>query len=116
VRRSLLVAASVLALGGVLLTGCSTGRGTPTRRYTYTGTVVAVCSQRTDDVPDCFAIRPDAGTAREDGYYAGGGAVSFGSPPAGAHVPRVGDHLTVTVATAVNQPSAVVQVVPAPVA
>lgn len=27
-------------------------------------------------VPDCFAIAPDAGTERRDGYYAGGGAVS----------------------------------------
>jgi hypothetical protein len=91
-----------LMLAAALLNGCSE-RSPSIERHTYTGIVVAICSHTTDGRPDCFAMEPDAGTAYRDGYYAGGGAVSFGRPPVGVHIPRMGDHLTVTVVMEPNR-------------
>jgi len=109
----IVVIAAVVALVAAFLLGLFTGRDPSTHRYTYTGTVAAVCSHPTGSIPPCFAIKPDPGTANGDGYYAGAGEVSFGSPPSDGAPPRVGDHVTVTVVTVVNAGSAVTQVLPA---
>jgi len=114
--RSRHLAGTIVGAVGVLvvafLLGVSVGRDPSIHRYTYTGTVAAVCSHPADGIPGCFAITPDAGTSKRDGYYAGQGDVSFGSPPSDAPVPHVGDHVTVTVVTVVDAGSAVTQVSP----
>jgi hypothetical protein len=117
--RVRLFAATVLLLIGVgSLTGCSLapGREPVFHTYTYTGTVTAVCSHTTQGIPDCFALTPDPGTAHRDGYYAGAGAVSFGPPAKRDPIPRIGDHVTVTVNQAVNQAGTVTRVSRAPTA
>jgi hypothetical protein len=53
--------------------------------------------------PDKVVDDAPTGTAYKDGYYAGGGAVTFGRPPAGGQIPRVGDRLTVTVVMIPNR-------------
>jgi hypothetical protein len=112
-RQRPFIAAALVAVSCASLTSCF--REDPlTQRYTYTGTVVAVCSHETHHIPDCFAMTPDPGTAYRDGYYAGGGAVSFGRPPADRHIPRLEDHLVVTVVTSPNR-TTVVEVTPVPV-
>jgi hypothetical protein len=83
-----------LTLPAVVLSG-SSERSPSIQRHANSGTVVAVCSHTTHGTPDCFAMTPDPGTADRDGYYAGGGAVSFERPPAGGHIPRLGEHLMV---------------------
>jgi|SRR5436853_3955255 len=106
------IVAAVVVLVVAFLLGVAVGRDPSTHRYTYTGTVTAVCSHPPDAIPGCFAITPDPGTSNRDGYYAGQGDVSFGSPPSEGPVPRVGDHVTVTVVTVVDAGSAVTQVSP----
>jgi len=91
--------------------GLLVGRDTSVHRYTYTGTVVAVCSHPLGGTPSCFALTPDPGTAHGDGYYAGRGDVSFGPPPEGFS-PEVGDHVTVSVVSVVDAGPAVVEVTP----
>jgi len=113
-RPVALVAVAILVLTGVFLLGFVSGRDTSMHRYTYTGTVVAVCSRPRGGTPGCFAVTPDPGTAHRDGYYAGHGDVSFGSPPE-EEIPRVGDHVTVTVVSVIDAGNPVVaQVSPAP--
>jgi hypothetical protein len=113
-RRGSIVGAVLVASVGAFLIGTFAARDTTMHRYTYTGTVVAVCSHPTGGIPGCFAITPDAGTAHRDGYYGGRGDVSFGSPPGDAPLPRVGDHVTVTVVSVVDAGAAVTQVAHAP--
>jgi hypothetical protein len=105
-RRTRIVRAiacvTALSVVGVFVGGCAK-QSQSAQRHTYTGTVVAVCSHMAAGIPDCFAITPDPGTAYKDGYYAGGGAVTFERPPAGGQIPRVGDRLTVTVVMIPNR-------------
>jgi hypothetical protein len=107
------IAVGTLALGAVVAASL------PTRSvsagasvYTYTGTVDTVCGHARDAVPSCFALTPDPGTARDDGYYGGRGDVSFGPPPSGGFIPDVGQHVTVTVASVIDHGAAVVEVSP----
>ena len=104
-----------LTLPAVVLSG-SSEQSPSIQRTPIRGTVVAVCSHTTHGTPDCFAKTPDPGTGDRDGYHAGGGAVSFERPPAGGHIPRLGDHLMVTVVMKVNRPSTVLRVTLIPAA
>jgi hypothetical protein len=88
------------AVAAGFILGSLSGRDTSTKVHTYTGTVEAICGGgAVGGVTKCFAVRPDTGTAHEDGYYAGAGDVSFGPPPSDGVQPYIGDHVTVTVVT-----------------
>ena len=101
-----------LLFAGAALIGYLVGSASSAQVHTYTGTVVGVCSHRSGNIPGCFAITPDPDTAGRDGYYAGRGDVSFGSPPEGSKIPRVGDRVIVTVASVMDAGSAVVDISP----
>jgi hypothetical protein len=107
------IAVGTLAFGAVMVAS------RPTRSvsadatvYTYTGTVDSVCGHARGAPPPCFALSPDPGTARDDGYYAGRGDVSFGPPPSDGFIPDVGQHVTVTVTSVIDRGTAVVEVSP----
>jgi hypothetical protein len=110
--KPLRVVILALLFVGAALIGYVAGSDSPAQVHTYTGTVVGVCSHQSGGIPGCFAITPDPGTAGSDGYYAGSGDVSFGSPPEGSMFPRVGDRVIVTVASVMDAGSAVVGISP----
>lgn len=112
VRKGWLVSAVLVAVvfGALLAARPARPASGGTSVYTYTGRVDSVCGHPRGAVPPCFAVAPDAGTAREDGYYGGQGDVSFGPPPSDGLVPHLGQHVTVTVATVIDRGAAVVDV------
>ncbi|HET6792533.1 MAG TPA: hypothetical protein VFI35_13250 [Actinomycetota bacterium] len=110
--KPLRVVILALLFAGAGSIGYVAGSDSPAQVYTYTGTVVGVCSHQSGSIPGCFAITPDPGTAERDAYYAGVGDVSFGSPPEGSPILRVGDRVIVTVASVMDAGSAVVGISP----
>jgi hypothetical protein len=118
-----LVVLILIVFGLGLGAGYALWHHTYPREYVYTGTVADICggvkAASLLTSPNCFSLTPDAGTAHADGYYSGGGQVSFGGVPTdGGDLQnlRVGAHVQVTVVSALNSGSAVVSVssVPAP--